>query len=151
MQSIETFIHRISTVWVWKSSRQREARSVNNSYFQTSVLCLYSLCLVPKCRGAQCKQLHVLPGYVSMTTQLDSTSFVLHRYSSVQFSSVAQSCLTLCNPMNRSTSGLSVHQQHREFTQTHLYRVRDAIQPSHSLSPTFPPAPSLSQHQSLFQ
>ena len=49
MQSIETFIHRISTVWVWKSRRQREARSVNNSYFQTSVLCLYSLCLVPKC------------------------------------------------------------------------------------------------------
>ena len=70
---------------------------------------------------------------------------------SVQFSSVAQSCPTLCDPMNRSTPGLPVHHQLPEFTQTHVHRVRDAIQPSHpGLSP-FSPAPSLSQHQSLFQ
>ena len=50
---------------------------------------------------------------------------------SVQFSSVAQSCLTLCDPMNRSTPGLPVHHQHLEFTQTHVHRVSDAIQPSH--------------------
>ena len=67
---------------------------------------------------------------------------------SVQFSSVAQSCLTLCNPMNRSTPGLPVHHQLPEFTQTHV-RVGDAIQPSHPLSSPSPPAPSPSQRQSL--
>ena len=71
--------------------------------------------------------------------------------SSVQFSSVAQSCPTLCDPTNRSTPGLPVHHQLPEFTQTHVHRVRDAIQPSHPrLSPS-PPAPNPSQHQSLFQ
>ena len=69
--------------------------------------------------------------------------------SSVQFSSVAQSCPTLCDPMNRSTPGLSVHHQLPEFTQTHVHRVRDAIQPSHPLSSPSPPAPNPSQHQSL--
>ena len=69
----------------------------------------------------------------------------------VQFSSVAQSCPTLCDPMNRSTPGLPVHHQLPEFTQTHAHRVSDAIQPSHPLSPPFPPAPNPSQHQGLFQ
>ena len=69
----------------------------------------------------------------------------------VQFSSVAQSCLTLCNPMNHSTPGLPVHHQLPEFTQTHIHRVSDAIQPSHPLSSPSPPAPNPSQHQSLFQ
>ena len=64
----------------------------------------------------------------------------MHHYS-VQFSSVAQSCLTLCDPMNRSTPGLSGHHQLLEFTQTHAHRVGDAIQPSHPLSSPFPPAP----------
>ena len=68
-----------------------------------------------------------------------------------QFSSVTQSCPTLCNPMNRSTSGFPVHHQLPEFTQTHVHRVSDAIQPSHPRSSPFPPAPSPSQHQSLFQ
>ena len=72
-------------------------------------------------------------------------------FSSVQFSSVAQSCLTLCDPMNHSTPGLPVHHQLPEFTQTHVHRVGDAIQPSHPLSSPFPPAPNPSQHQSLFQ
>ena len=70
---------------------------------------------------------------------------------SVQFSSVAQSCLTLCDPMNRSMPGLPVHHHLPEFTQTHVHRVGDAIQPSHPLSSPFPPVPSPSQHQSLFQ
>ena len=69
----------------------------------------------------------------------------------VQFSSVAQSCPTLCHPMNLSTAGLLVHHQLPEFTQTHVHRVGDAIQPSHPLSSPSPPAPSPSQHQSLFQ
>ena len=72
-------------------------------------------------------------------------------YVKIQFSSVTQSCPTLCDPMNRRTPGLSVHHQLPEFTQTHIHRVGDAIQPSHPLLSPFPPAPNLSQHQSLFQ
>ena len=67
------------------------------------------------------------------------------------FSSVAQSCPTLCDPMNCSTPGLPVHHQLLEFTHTHVHRVGDAIQPSHPLSSPSPPAPNPSQHQSLFQ
>ena len=69
----------------------------------------------------------------------------------IRFSSVAQSCLTLCDSMNHSTPGLPVHHQLPEFTQIHVHRVGDAIQPSHPLSSLFPPAPNPSQHQSLFQ
>ena len=70
---------------------------------------------------------------------------------SVQFSSVAQSCLTLCDPMNCSTPGLPVHHQLPEFTQTHVHWVGDAIQPSHPLASPSPPALNLSQHQGLFK
>ena len=69
----------------------------------------------------------------------------------VQFSWVTQSCLTLCDPMNRSMPGLPVHHQLPEFTQTHVHWVSDAIPPSHPLSSPFPPALNLSQHQGLFQ
>ena len=69
---------------------------------------------------------------------------------SVQFSSVAQSCPTLCNPMNHSSPGLRVHQL-PEFIQTQVRRVSDAIQPSHPLLSPSPPAPNPSQHQGLFQ
>ena len=69
----------------------------------------------------------------------------------IQFSSVTQSCPTLRNPMNCSTPGLPVHHQLPEFTQTHVHRVGDAIQPSHPLSSPSPPAPNPSQHQGLFQ
>ena len=68
-----------------------------------------------------------------------------------EFSSVAQSCPTLCDPMDCSTPGLPVHHQLPEFTQTHVHRVSDAIQPSHPLSSPSPPASNASQHQSLFQ
>ena len=68
-----------------------------------------------------------------------------------QFSSVAQSCLTLCDPMDRSTPGHPVHHQLPEFTQTHVHGVGDAIQPSHLLSSPPPPAPNPSQQQGLFQ
>ena len=69
----------------------------------------------------------------------------------IQFSSVAQLYPTLCDPMNRSMPGLPVHHQLPEFTQAHVHRVGDAIQPSHPLSSLSPPAPSPSQHQGLFQ
>ena len=72
-------------------------------------------------------------------------------YTSVQFSSVTQSCLTLCDPMNCRTPDLPVHHQIPEFTQTHVHQVGYAIQPSHPLSSPSPPAPNPSQHQSLSQ
>ena len=70
-------------------------------------------------------------------------------FSSVQFSSVAQLCPTLCDPMNRSTPGLPVPHQLPEFTETHVHRVSDAIQPFHPLLSPSPPAPNPSQHQSF--
>ena len=76
-------------------------------------------------------------------------NFILRLYP--QFSSVAQSCPTLCDPMNRSTPGLPVHHQLLGFTQTHVHWVSDAIQPSLPLSSPFPPALNISQHQGLFK
>ena len=76
---------------------------------------------------------------------------ILYHFNTFQFSSVAQSHPTLCNPMNRSTPGLPVHHHLPEFTQTRVHQVGDAIQPSHPLSSPSPPAPNPSQHQSLFQ
>ena len=69
----------------------------------------------------------------------------------LQFSSVTQSCPTLCDPMNCSTPGLPVHHQLPEPTQTHVHCVGDAIQPSHPLLSSFHSALNLSQHQGLFQ
>ena len=69
----------------------------------------------------------------------------------LQFSSVAQSCLILCDPMNRSTPGLPVHHQLPEFTQTHVHWVSDAIQRAHPLSSPSAPALNLSQNQGLFK
>ena len=69
----------------------------------------------------------------------------------VQFSSVAQSCLTIYDPMNHSMAGLPVRHQLLEFTQTHVHRAGDTIQPSHPLSSPSPPALNLSQHQGLFK
>ena len=84
-------------------------------------------------------------------TMLNSSGEIRHRclvpdfrgnqFNSVQFSSVAQSCPTLCNPMNRTTPGLPVHHQLPEFIQTHVHRVSDAIQPSHPRSSPSPPVP----------
>ena len=76
---------------------------------------------------------------------------IWHPVPSVQFSSVAQSCPTLCDPMNHSTPGFPVHHQLPESTQTHVHQVDDAIQPSHPLLSLTPPALNLSQHQGLFQ
>ena len=73
------------------------------------------------------------------------------KWKQIQFSSVAQSCPTLCDPMDCSTPGLPVHHQLLESTQTHVHWVGDAIQPSHPLSSPSPPAFNLSQHQGLFK
>ena len=74
-----------------------------------------------------------------------------HSNRCVQFSSAAHSCPTLCDPTNHSTPGLPIHHQLPEFTQTHIHRVSDAIQPYHPLLSPSPPAPNPSQHQSRFQ
>ena len=76
---------------------------------------------------------------------------VIKKHGSVQFSSVAQSCPTLCDPMGYSTPGFPVHHQLLELTQTHVHPVSDVIQSSHPLSSPSPPAFNLSQHQGLFQ
>ena len=78
-------------------------------------------------------------------------SLITFQFSSVQFISVTQSCLTLCDPMNCSMPGHPVHHQLPEFTKTHVHRVSDAIQPSYPLSSPSPPVPDPSQHQGLFQ
>ena len=71
--------------------------------------------------------------------------------NAVQFSSVAQSCPTLCDPMNHSTPGLPVHHQLPESTQTHVHRVSDAIQPSHPLSSPFSSCPQSFSASRSFQ
>ena len=93
--------------------------------------------------------------YLILSSTTFSSSFPFsfnctqHQGNMYQFSSVTQSYPTLCDPMNCSTPGLPVYHQLLEFTQTHVHRVSDAIQPSHPLSSPSPPAPNPSQHQSL--
>ena len=77
--------------------------------------------------------------------------FSSYNSNSVQFSSVAQSCQTPCNPMDCSTPGIPVHHQPLAFIQTHVHWVSDAIQPSHPLSAPSPLTFNLSQHQGLFK
>ena len=72
-------------------------------------------------------------------------------FTPIQFSSVTQSCATLCNPMDHSMPAFPVHHQLLELAQTHVHWVGDAIQPSHPLSAPSPPAFNISQHQGLFQ
>ena len=79
---------------------------------------------------------------------LQCTNILKGSLSSVQLLSRVQ---LFCDPMNRSMPGLPVHHQFPEFTQTHVHRVSDAIQPSHPLSSLSPPPPNPSQHQGLFQ
>ena len=97
---------------------------------------------------AESSALNPIKSQISISILFHSANSVI---ISVQFSSVTQSCLTLCDPMNRSTPGLPVHHQLPESTQTHVHQVGDAIQPSQiTLSPS-PPALNLSQHQGLFK
>ena len=105
-------------------------------YFKVKAIFLLFLLTLKKCHTPLCRRC------VSM-----SSGNLLRD----QFSSIAQSCPTLCDPMDCSTPGLPVHRQLPEFTQTHVHRVGDAIQPSHPLSSPSPPALNLSQHQGLFK
>ena len=87
----------------------------------------------------------------SVLTDISNNMTFSHPYSSVQFSSVTQSCLILCDPMDCSIPGLPVHHQLSEFTQTHARWVSDAFQKSHLLSSPSSPAFNLSQCQGLFK
>ena len=122
--------------------------------------------LIFQCLLSSLLSLHILillccfqQSHSTMSTNLDSLSLIcpIHTHATgngtslPQFSSVAQSCPTLCSPMHLRTPGLPVHHQLPEFIQTYVHRVSDAIQPSHPLSSPSPPAPKQSQHQGLFQ
>ena len=117
---------------------------------------------VKECKCCTTKQLNwtdwlgPLPQHTSYDNKVSQKVLVkkekhVLKQDTLLFSSVAQSCLTLCKPMDCSTPGLPVHHQLPELTQTHVHWVGDAIQPSYPLSSPSPPALNLSQHQSLFQ
>ena len=97
-----------------------------------------------------CNRPKLETSYLFIKKWMDVCS-IYKNFSSVQFSLVAQSCLTLCNHVECSTPGLPVYHQLPELVQTHVHRVGDAIQPSHPLSSPSSPAFNLSQHQGLFQ
>ena len=88
---------------------------------------------------------------IGTLSELGTGGCFIYSFLVGQFSSVTQSCPTLCDPMDCSTPGFPVHHQLLEIAQIHVYRVSDAIQLSHPLSSPSPPAFSLSQHQGLFQ
>ena len=124
--------------------------------FQSSALSLRFTPLAPWFSSLQTLQagtinaLTAFLGFQPLDSRLwESVSII--QFSSVQFSSVTQLCLTLCDPMNHSMPDLLVHHQLPEFAQNHIHLVGDAIQPSHPLSSPSPPAPNPSQHHSLFQ
>ena len=118
-------------------------KAFSNS-FQSKLLCMF-LCLCSLSCPLPCYHT-ALYSFLLWVGKLHVLRFYFHT-----FSSVAHSCLTLHYPMDHSTSGLPVHHQLPEFTQTHLHWVGDAIQPSHPLSSPSAPAFNLSQHQGLFK
>ena len=125
------------------------------SYFMSSKMMLWKYCIQYANKFGKLSSGHKTgKGWFSFQSQRMQmpknvqTTIQLHSF---QFSSVVQLCPTLCNPMNRSTPGLPVHDQLLELTQTRVYWVGDAIQPFHPLSSPFPPTFNLSWHQGLFQ
>ena len=146
-----------------KFDRERRVQSTRFAHFwlvpKGDIGCLLALAGRYKPPTGFCHELYeITMEPQSKASHLFHAWHVIHSHkhtvelvSSGQFSSVAQSCLTLCDSVNRSTPNLPVHHHLPEFTQMHVHGVRDAIQPSHPLSSPSPPAPSPSQHQSLFQ
>ena len=128
---------------------QKMKKPINfQHHMQTAWLIIQSMWWCPCTHTCARTHTHMHTSDSSWKNLLTQLLFVL---TSVRFSSVAQSCPTLCDPMNRSTPGLPVHHQLLEFTQTHACWVGDAIQPSHPLPSPSPPALNPSQHQGLFQ
>ena len=130
----------------WQTTKKEQLELVNK-YIRVHTLLSGPLCFASKHTPPKCPTWLLNSLFQVFVQRSPNKAFS----DSLQFSSVAQSCPTLCNPMNRSTPGLPVHHHPPEFTQIHIHRVSDAIQPSHPLSSPSPPAPNPSQHQSLFQ
>ena len=139
--ALESFLHRHNTTIIDCESLPQFIKEelcgavLSKSIIISSVLLLNTIKLFRKIF-----ELNILGGVNLCVPDICATS--------VQF--VAQSCVTLCDPMNHSTPDLSIHHQLPESTQTHVHWVSDAIQPSHPLSSPSPPAFNLSQHQGLF-
>ena len=145
-----TWISESDTPGIWIPALPFRRCICNTHYFTRNGNSLQHSCLKnPMDREAWWATVH---GVTESRTQLSGFHFTLsHRTDLKQFSSAAQSCPTPCNPMDHGTSGLPVHHQLPEFTQTHIHWVGDAIQPSHPLSSPLPPALNLSKYQGLFK
>ena len=140
MKKLPWDICRLTVRW-WQLSKW-------NLYIFFLILVFRMFKVSPTVCMCVCMCLFALSGFwlsFSIRLSLHVYVFIIYRYIfyiSVQFSSVAQSCPTLCDPMNCGTPGLPAQHQLPEFTQTHIHRVSDAIQPSHPLSSLFPSAPN---------
>ena len=132
--------------WVWKITWNRKCLEISMDRGAYSVLQSIGAQRVKCNRGHAHTHTHTHTSPNLHSCILQSSCSMA---TTVQFSSVAQLCLTLCDPMNRSMSGLPVHHQFPEFTQTHTHQVSDAIKPSHPLSSSSPPAPNPTQHHGL--
>ena len=146
-------VQSLSRVWLfsipWIAARQA-SQSITNSWSSlklTSIKSVMPKFTVPKFKEYPFMFSLPLPFYVSIFLNQVCLPITL----SWLFSSVTQSWPTVCGSVNPSMPGLPVHHQLLEFTQTHIHRVGDAIQPFHPLSSPSPPAPNHSQHQSHFQ
>ena len=134
--------------WIMAFSIYMPKRVIVGSYRSSIFSFLRNLHIV---LHRSCASLHSTNNVGGVPFHVEHLLMYLLIIRMTSFSSVSQSCLTLCNPMNCSTPGLPVHHQLPEFTQTHVHRVSDAIQPSRPLLSPSPPVPNPSQHQSLFQ
>ena len=155
---ISSHAHRTgwSRLWkIWKGSRKWLFKFSSIWVFWAEPWRLKISCLsdfskmIRKCHKIQTNFIGLSLWKFSLLLHIHKLAYM--RQLSAQFSSVAQSSLTLCNPMDCSTPGFPVHHQLLELAQTHVHWVGDAIQPSHPLSSPSPPAFNLSQHQGLFQ
>ena len=136
------------------SSLSKDRGCLEQRYFLMLVSHVGAEATVMVCLGQTCRRPGCAPRAQWEPERMQAAGIHLpqqNNFSSVQFSSVAQSCPTLCIPMNCSMPGLPVHHQCPEFTQTHVHWVGDAIQPSYPLLSPSPPATNPSQHQGLFQ
>ena len=147
-----------TTIWPVHHTPRRIPKTERDTYIPLFIAAVFTIARSwkqPRCPSTNewIKKLwyiYTMEGYSGL--KRNAFESVLMRWtSSVQYSSVGQSCLTVCEPMNHSMPGLPVHHQHPEFTQTHIHWVSDAIQPSHPLSSPSHPSLNLSQHQGLFK